>query len=514
MMIKKEKNQKIEALFLAIKWTYKGSPLLTIGIFLISIFGGLLAIVEPYLFKIIIDKLISQRDVQGFALSILAILFIYGITRFLQSSFWDITNGIRKTHAMRIEREATHALMKNISSLDIGYFEDPKYYNLLVQANQNLWRIFETFYQITFFLNEFISAGIIIAALAVYDIRLVFIILIGSIPSVILSLKTSDALWSAFTEGSPIFKQVHYYRNLLTEKKEAIKEIQLFGANKTFLNRYYNLFSQFLSLQDKAVKKQVAGYLLIGLLEGVTSVLAAYLVVQAFVINKITVGELTFLWALLFQFAGHARWLTRMINDTYTNVTFLKPIVAVLHFKPLILEPVHPKLFPKEIKKGIEFRNVSFTYPRTKKIALKNVSFTINAKESTALVGENGSGKTTIIKLFCRFYDVTEGEILIDGINIKEFALADLRNNIGVIFQDFVKYESTVEENIRLHGKGNVHESAKKSGAWNFIKEFEKKYKTQLGRTLEELGVELSGGEWQKIALARAFYKNASILIL
>lgn len=203
-----------------------------------------------------------------------------------------------------------------------------------------------------------------------------------------------------------------------------------------------------------------------------------------------------------------------------THATFLTPIIDVLSFKSRITDSLHPHNFPKKIAKGIEFRNVTFFYQNSKKPVLKNVNLSFKSNESIALVGENGSGKTTLIKLLCRLYDVSEGEILIDGINIKNFCLSDLYENMGVIFQDFMKYEALVKENIAfgrvkdLHKKEKIKQSAIKSGAWNFIKDLEHKYETQLGKKLKQEGTDLSVGQWQKIALARAFFRDAQLLIL
>ena len=260
--------------------------------------------------------------------------------------------------------------------------------------------------------------------------------------------------------------------------------------------------------------------LLVGIIEGVLSIIAAWIVVKGFLAGSISIGEFTFLWTLLFQFAEHARWIVRMLGDMNTNVIFITPFIKILNFKTKVVEVVNAKIFPKRLQKGIEFRNVSFSYPRSKNLALNNVSFQIKAGENIAFVGENGSGKTTIIKLLTRLYDVDKGERLIDGINIKNYKLDDLYKNLGVIFQDFMKYEALVGENIAfgklrdLNNKERIHEASIKSEAWEFVQDLEKKYKTHLGKTLKDEGTELSVGQWQKIALARAFFRNAQVLIL
>ncbi|HLD00859.1 MAG TPA: ABC transporter ATP-binding protein [Candidatus Nanoarchaeia archaeon] len=516
-------KEKLAGLKLAVKWTYQSSKFLTISILIITILGGLITIVEPYLFKLIIDYLLGQNDLSvklSLSIGIIGILIIYAVARIFQNIFWDINNMIRRVHSLRIEKQAMHSLMENISSLDLVYFEDPDYYNTLSRATSGLWRILEVFWQFTFMIGEIVSVVVIVGALFAFDWRLVGLVILGAVPSVLLVLRTAEVQWSAFAQSSPIFRHADYYRSLLTENPQAIKEVKSFRLREHFLKKFRDLFNDFIKNQDKAALTQLKWYVLVGVVEGTLSVFASWLVVKSFLAGGITIGDLTFLWALLFQFAAHVRWIVRMLGDMNTHAAFLTPVVKVLNFKPKITEPVKGHKFPKKLTQGIEFRNVSFVYHGSKKLALKNINLKFKPKESIALVGGNGSGKTTLIKLLCRLYDCTDGKILIDGVNIKDYSVKSLNDNLGVIFQDFMKYEALVEENIsygRISAKKSkfkLLEAAKKSGAWDFIKDLEKKLKTQLGKKIKEDGTELSGGQWQKIALARAFFKNAPILIL
>ncbi len=513
-------KKRFQAFKLALSWTYKASKTLTILIILISIFGGLLSIIEPYIFKLVIDSLttdLSNKAKLGFGL--FGIFVLYALIRILENIFWDIANLIKRAHSYRNEENTHYNIMKHISSLDVVYFEDPNYYNTLSRATSNIWRVIEVFWSMTFLTNNFVSVFVIISALIFFDWRIILIVTLSAIPSIILALNTSELIWSAFTESSPISRHAYYYKSLLTEQPDAIKEIRSFGLKEHFLKRFKNLFGTFITKQNNVAKRQLKWYFIISIVEGSCSVLAAYLVVQSYFDGKISLGTLTFYWALLFQFAEHVRWLVRLLSDINTHATFLTPLIDVLNFKSTIIEPEKPKKFPSKIEYGIEFRNVTFYYPRSKKPALEKINLFIRPKESIALVGENGSGKTTLIKLLSRLYDVKDGEILIDGVNIKEFKLDDLYRHIGAIFQDFMKYEALIEENIgfgRLKNKNkqDIHASAVKTGAWEFIKKFEEQYKTQLGKRLKDEGVELSVGQWQKIALARALFRNADILIL
>ncbi len=516
-------KERLEALKLAIRWTFQSSKSFTILIFFVIVFSGLLTIIEPYVFKIIIDKIVSGTDfilVQKLGIGIVGILIIYGVARVLQSIMWDIQSIIKKVHSQRLDRQVAKALMNKVSSLDAVYFEDPEYYNTLTKASQSLWRVNEFFWQFTWFFGEAISVLVVIGALFTFNWVVVLLIAGASIPSIIFAFGASKIVWSAFDLYSPISREANYYKKLMTDNPEAVKEIKLFGLKSHFLEKFDNLFNQFITKQEKAAKKEFGLYIIIGTIEGTLSVLAAWFVVKAFLENQITIGELTFFWALLFQFAEHARHMVRMIGELNQSSTFITPFVKLLSFEPKVRESSNPIKFPQKLKRGIEFIDVTFYYPRAKTPALKNFNLHIMPGESIALVGENGSGKTTLVKLLTRLYDVTEGKILIDGIDIKEYSLTSLHDNIGVIFQDFMKYESLIEENIgygrikQLYNKEKIHSASLKAEAWDFIRSLKNKYKTQVGKTLKDEGVELSVGQWQKIALARAFFKDAIILCL
>ncbi len=516
-------QKRLEVFKICFRWTYEASPFLALIGISFSILNGLITVVEPYLFKILIDRITANSEVSAatvIGVGLVGILAMYGVARWLQNMFWDLNNMIRRSHALRIESYAMHKLMEKVSSLDMMYFEKAEYYNTLTKATQNFWRLLDVFWSIAILTTQIVSVVVIGVAIAAYDYWILLIIAAGAIPGMWRALKVSELLWSAYADASPISRHAYYYKGLLTEQPESIREIRTFGLREHFLGKFKGLFGDFIRKQDTIVKKDLIWMLITGIFEGVTAVIAAVLVIKSYLSGSISIGSVTFLWALLFQFSAQLRWAVRIGADTNTHVIFLTPFVDVLHFRNTILDPDKPRRFPHEIHKGIEFRNVTFTYPGSKKPVLKNFNLRIGKDKSIALVGENGSGKTTLVKLLCRFYDVDSGEILIDGRSIKDYRLEDLARNIGVIFQDFTKYEALIKENIwygdvkkSVHGK-DIHKSAQQSGAWEFIKELDRKYSTQVGKKLKDEGTELSGGQWQKIALARAFFKDAPILVL
>ncbi|MEK6896096.1 MAG: ABC transporter ATP-binding protein [Nanoarchaeota archaeon] len=516
-------KEKLDALKFAVIHTYKASPLLAFAILAVTFVGGLIGIVEPFIFKIILDKIVAGEELAAItqlSLGIGSVFVLYGLAHITQSIFWDIQTVIKRIHSQLLDKTITKFLMEKISSLDAVYFEKPEYHTTLSKASDSIWRVNEFFWQVTFLFGQVVSSVVIIGALFSFKPIVVLLVIAGAMPSLIFAFKKTNIVWSAFDFYSPIRKEAHYYKRMMTDSPEAIKEIKLFGLRKHFLEKFDSLFTSFINKQKRAALIEIGLLVFMGLIEGIFAVFAAWLVVKSFIAGEISIGSVTFFWAILFQFAGHTRWMVRMIGEINETANFVTPLVKIKEFKSEIIEKPNARPFPKNIKTGIEFRNVTFYYPGAKTPALKNISLIIKPGESVALVGENGSGKTTLVKLLCRLYDVTEGEILIDGVNIKEYAIQSLYENIGIIFQEFVKYEALISENIGygkiedLQDKTKVHNSALKSEAWEFIKELKGEYKTHVGRTLKEEGIELSTGQWQKIALARAFFKDAQMLIL
>jgi ATP-binding cassette subfamily B protein len=211
--------------------------------------------------------------------------------------------------------------------------------------------------------------------------------------------------------------------------------------------------------------------------------------------------------------------LLMSVGQLYESGLFVDNLFSFLGLEPQMRAPAHPRPVPHPIREGIEFRNVSFRYPGREEWALRDVSLRITPGEKLALVGANGAGKTTLVKLLTRLYDPTEGQILLDGVDLREYGLEDLRTRIGVIFQDFVQYHATARENIgfgqieALDDESRIVSSAQRGGADTVIAELPEGYNTMLGRWFER-GLELSGGQWQKMALGRAFMRDGEVLVL
>jgi ATP-binding cassette, subfamily B, bacterial len=231
------------------------------------------------------------------------------------------------------------------------------------------------------------------------------------------------------------------------------------------------------------------------------------------------IGYFTFLTAAIQQASSNLQQVFSTASGIADQALFLTDLLAFFEIEPTVQSKPDGLPFPTVIRQGFEFRDVSFAYPGTVRAVLKNFNLVLGPGQRIALIGENGEGKTTVVKLITRLYDPSEGQILLEGIDLREYALDDLHRNIGVIFQDFVRFEMTARENIAIgrtekeHSQGDLEIAAQKSLADSVINKLESGYDQMLGSRFEG-GVELSGGEWQKIALARAYLRDAQLLIL
>ena len=325
---------------------------------------------------------------------------------------------------------------------------------------------------------------------------------------------------------SPERRLMDYFNRLMTVDTYN-KEIKLFTLGSFFTSRFRRLAKK-LYEEDKVlvVRRYLTNFLWSSLTGVANSAIYLYVALQVVLsLGRISLGSLTRYTQAALQAGQNFQGLLNGISSAYENNLYVTTLFEFLEYEPAIVSPKHPQpidLSPEASGLEIEFRNVSFTYPGKDpetQAALKNVSFTIHAGEAVAVVGRNGAGKTTIVKLLTRLYDPDEGEIWIGGRSVKEYDLKELREQVGVIFQDYVTYYLNARENIgvgrvaEIENQTLVSSAAQKSGAHALIDKLPEGYETMLGRWFEK-GTQLSGGEWQKVALARAFMRDARILIL
>lgn len=419
----------------------------------------------------------------------------------------------------KLTNHVNSLIMEKAISLDLQFFEDPQFYDNLQnarrQSDSSAISIVNAILQI---IQQVITLASVLVLLVRFSPLLAIVVFVAAIPSFLSQSQYAEMAFRAVTRRAKEARLLNYLEQLLTGN-DTFKEVKMFGLGKPLLERYRQLFINFFN-EDIAIARKKS---LAGLGWGLLSSLAYYgsyvWVVLRTIAGAATLGDMTMFLSIFRQSQQSITSLLGNFNNLYESNLYLDNLLDYLKITPVLVNPKDGLMAPSPIEQGIRFQNVSFKYPGSDVFVLKNINLFIPPGESIALVGLNGAGKTTLVKLLTRLYDPTEGEILLDGHDLREYDLASLHQRFGVIFQDFVRYQFSVRENIgfgqvdELENLEKIKDAAERGGADQVIEGMPNGYETILGRRWEK-GLELSGGQWQKIALARAFMRNAEALIL
>jgi ATP-binding cassette subfamily B protein len=410
-------------------------------------------------------------------------------------------------------------VMKQAAALDLTTYEDPVFYDRLERARVQATDRLAMIQQMGRLFQQSLTTLIWTSILLWYSPWLVLLLALGVLPTFVGETHFAFLGYAKNFRQTPAKRQMDYLRQV-AGSREGAKELKLFNLSPYLTNRFTTL-SQGIYEENVALsrKKLVAGGLL-----GVVATLGYY-GAYAFVIwravngNYNNIGEFYYLTNAIIQASSNLQQVFSTASGIADQALFLTDLLAFFEMKPTVTSNPDGALIPRPVRGGFEFRNVSFAYPGTTRRVLTNFNFTLRPGERIALIGENGQGKTTVVKLITRLYDPTEGQILLDGIDLRDYKLEDLHHEIGVIFQDFMRYEMTARENISVgrveseHSQAELEDAAHKSLAESVIAKLPGGYDQMLGRRFET-GVELSGGEWQRVALARAYLRDAQLLVL
>jgi ATP-binding cassette, subfamily B, bacterial len=420
--------------------------------------------------------------------------------------------------ADKFTRHISTRIMEHASRLDLTRYEDPLFYDKMERARvQGTDRVM-MIQMMGRLVQDFITAVSLATGIVFFSPWLLCFLIICVVPAFLGETHFAFLGYSLNFEQTPARRQMEYLR-VLGGSRESAKELKLFGLGPFLVGRY-KVLSDDLHRQNVglAQRKFVFGALLTLL-----STLGYYggfaFVIFETVKGALTIGQLTFLAGAIAGASAGIQAVFTTFSGIADQALFMTDLVDFFEVQPTILSKPGALVAPRPIRQGIEFKNVSFAYPGSRRKVLSEINLKIDQDERIALVGENGQGKTTVVKLLTRLYDPTEGQILLDGVDLREYNLEDLWKEIGVIFQDFVHYEMTAAENIgvgRIEEANNpfrIRAAAMKTFAERVIQKLPKGYDQLLGKRFEG-GVDLSGGEWQKIALARAYLRDAQLLIL
>ncbi len=483
---------------------------------------SVLPLILLYITKLIVDDIALSLNIPNKSQIFGHILFLLvnvGLVTLLINCNTVFSEISSTTLSQRVTDYMQVILYKKAIEIDLESYENPQHQDILERAK---W---EAPHRPTQMLNHLTNGGqSAISLLAIAGLLislhwgLICILLLASIPTIALRFRQSKAMYQWHRHQTETERKANYLGHLLLGNQPA-KEIRLFNLGNMLIERFARLKQQLLREKLAIIARQAIPKLIVQVFTSIVTLGTYGFIIHQTIYGKFQLGDLV-LYSQAFQRAqGAIHGAIASLSGLHENNLFLADLFEFLALQPAIITPTHPKLVPRPIQQGIVFQDVSFQYQSSTRKVIDRVNLTIAPGEIIALVGENGSGKTTLAKLLCRLYDVTDGRITIDGIELPDFSVTDLHCQVGAIFQDYTCYQLTVADNIWL---GNIElpltpariaEAARQSGADRTIQNLPQGYETLLGKWFKD-GQELSGGQWQKIALARAFLRDAQLVVL
>ena len=498
---------------------WEAGPAIVVFGLLFRLLGSVLPIALLWITKLIIDGIVASvshhQHVPPRFWWLVGGEFAVAIVAGVLSRAIDFLDALL---ADRYTRHVSVAVMRHASELDLTAYEDPIFYDRLERARVQATDRLAMIQSIGRLIQQAITAVTMSISIVVYSPWLLLLLIAGVLPAFLGESHFAFLGYAKNFRQTPIKRQLDYLR-VLGGSKEAAKELKLFGLSQ-FLTARFTALSEVIYVQDVALaRRRLAAGSVLSVL-GTLGYYSAYAwVIWRTLAGALSIGTLTFLAGAIQQASLNIQQVFSTLAGIADQALFLTDLLAFFEMQPTIRSKPNAVPAPRPIVRGFEFRNVSFRYPGTERLVLNGLNFQLRPQERVALIGENGEGKTTIVKLLTRLYDPTDGDILLDGIDLRDYNLEDLYREIGVIFQDFMRYEMTARENIAcgriedLSDLGLLESAARKSGADQVIERLPRRYEQMLGRRFEN-GVDLSGGEWQKLALARAYLRDSQLLIL
>lgn len=498
---------------------WQTSPSFTLANALLRVVRSAIPVAVLYVGKLIVDQviLISQNTGMSHTLLWQLVAIELGLA-VLSDALGRATSLLDSLLGELFSNSTSVKIMEHAATLDLEQFEDTTFYDKLERARQQTIGRTILLSQVLSQVQDLITMGFLATGLAVFNPWLLLLLFLAVLPSFLGESYFNDKNYTLSRRQTPQRRELDYYR-YIGASDETAKEVKLFNLSGFIIDRFRSVSGKFYADNKQLAIRRSAWGLLFSIL-GTLGYYGAYVfIISKTVQGTITIGTLTFL-------AGSFRQLRGLLDSVLSRFTavsqeaiYLKDFFDFFDIRPSIKPSESGRPFPVKIKEGFRFDNVGFRYANAERWAIRRLNVTLHAGEKLALVGENGAGKTTLVKLLARLYDPTEGRILLDGYDLREYDLWELRKNVGVIFQDYIRYQFTVTQNIAV---GNIEEkenmerivdASRKSLADLLIQRLPGKYEQALGKRFNQ-GVELSGGEWQKIALARAYMKESQLLIL
>ena len=514
--------------FLMMVWrTSRG---LTAASMVLRLFRAVLPVVTLYVGKLIIDNVVrlvqapDKPETLGLWLDsgLLNRLILLLVCEFALAVMADVLGRVvslvDSLLAERVTNASSVRLMEHAAKLDLEDFEDSEFQDQLERARRQTSGRMTLMGLLFSQAQDLVTVISFAAGLIFYAPWLIALLLLALVPAFIGEAHFNAQSYSLDFVRTPERRELDYVRQTAASVETA-KEVKIFGLNGFLIDRYIRLATAFYAANRRLALRRASWGGLFTAIGTVGYYLAYAYITWRTLTGKFSIGDLTFLAGSFLRLRSLLEGLLTSFSSTAGQALYLNDLFSFFEVKPEILSPQNPRRFPDPIARGFEFEDVGFRYPGSERWAVRHLSFTLYAGEVLALVGENGAGKTTLVKLLARLYDPVEGRILLDGHDLREYDLEALRGNMGVIFQDFVRYNLSAGDNVAV-GKiaarndlARIERAAKRSQADEMIAKLPGGYQQMIGKRFKA-GIELSGGEWQKIAIARAYMREAAVLIL
>ena len=514
--------------FLAMVW--QASRTLTLAMIILRLLRALMPVAMLWVGKLIIDQVVGLSSlpghpetlsgwwVSGLATGLIALVaaeLALALTQDILGRLVSYTDSLLQE---KLVIDISIRLMDHAGDLDLASFEDPAFQDRLDRARRQTMGRIPLVNQVMQQLQDLVTVGSFAVGLLVYNPWLVLLLAVALIPSLFGEMHFNAQTYALNHRRAPDRRERDYLR-MIGASAETAKEVKIFGLSPFLRDRYLTLARRFY-LENRAIQRRqltvMAGLTAMGTL----AYYGAFLwIIANALTGDLTLGDLTFLSGSFLRLRGLLEGLLSSFSSMAGQAMYLDDLFEFFTSTPVIASRPDALAVPTPIRQGFRFENVGFRYAGRDDWAIRGMSFDLHAGETVALVGENGAGKTTIVKLLARLYDPDEGRILLDGRDLRDYDLDQLRGAVGVIFQDFVRYAVTASENIAI---GRIEErddrprivaAAERALADQVIAKLPQGYDQMVGKRFSK-GLDLSGGEWQKLAIARAYMRDAQLLIL
>jgi len=517
-------------LFYIFGLVWKTGPWILFFMSFIAIFNGIVPVISSLISKNILNELqniielhVTKQSVEFWGSAVMFLIIFLFVFRILNKIIHNISNAVTRIAGEKVVKQVKLQIMEKASELDLASFDIPGFYEKLENANREAGirpiSIINSTFSVISSAIELVSYVVVLATAPGLWWAVLVIICI-SVPSAIINFIYKRKNFNYIRRRSKDRRQMNYYSDLMVNK-DMVKEVRMFDLSDTFIEKYKDTFGRYYSGLRKLIISENIWHIIIAIVSSSVNLFFFSLIAFKVFEGNIKIGDYSLYTGAITSIATAVTSLISVSSSIYEGTLFIDNLMSFMKEKQTVVPRIEtPEKVAKNTSHTIIFENVSFRYPGTQRDVLKNVDLTIRPGDTIVLVGLNGAGKTTLIKLLTRLYDPTEGRILLDGKDIRDYDLKDLYSMFGIIFQDFGKYAFSVSDNIRFgdinkkFNEEDIVNAAKQSAADEYIEKLPDGYNTPLMRIFEENGIELSGGQWQKLAVARAFYSESDILIL